>query len=92
MGLVIISESARSAGCCTNEAAQRIIDLIRKFGFETNHGYTKDELLPCFETDKKRTGSSITAVIPVSFGESKLFKMSVDELRQFISTGAEIWK
>ena len=92
MGLAIISDSAAKAGICEKDSSDRIIDLIKSFGFTLNHGYTEEEFLPCFVSDKKRTGSSITAVVPVSFGESKLFKMSIEEFKQFISTGVEKWK
>ena len=92
MGMAIISESAANANICAKSCCDRIINLIKSFGFTLNHGYTKEEFLPRFVSDKKRTGSSITAVIPVSFGESKLFKMTIEEFKQFISAGVESWK
>lgn len=92
IGLAIICESAANADFCTKDCSDRIIALIKSFGFALNHGYTKEEFLPRFVSDKKRTGSSITAVIPISFGESKLFKMSIEEFKQFILTGVEAWK
>ncbi|MBQ8831529.1 MAG: 3-dehydroquinate synthase [Oscillospiraceae bacterium] len=92
MGMAIISESAQNAGMCTKDTSDRIVELIKSFGFTLNHGYTKEEFLPRFVSDKKRTGSSITAVIPVSFGKSKLFKMTIEDFKQFILTGVETWK
>ena len=92
MGMCIIAESAAKAGYCTKECAKRITDLISSFGFELRHGFDPAALLPLFENDKKRTGSSITAVIPTNFGKSELFKMTTEEFKGFIITGAEIWK
>lgn len=92
MGLAIIADSAFHAEYCTNKCRNNIIDLLLKFGFTLNHGYTSEEFLPCFASDKKRSGSSITAVIPVKYGESRLFKMNIDEFKKFIVTGVEKWK
>lgn len=92
MGLSIVSESAAKYGYCTNECRNRIIKLLDRFGYSLKHRYSVDELLPEFMSDKKRTGGSITIVIPSEYGTSKLVKMSMEEFRKFISIGVEIWR
>ena len=89
IGMAIIYESAVNSGHCTKDCRDRIISLLNGFGFNLNHGYDAEAFLPHFVSDKKRTGSSITAVVPVDFGKSSLFKMSIEEFKQFISTGEE---
>ena len=92
MGLAIIAESATEGGYCDKDYKSRIINLLKKFGFELNHGLAAEDFLPAFETDKKRSGSMLTAVIPVQAGESRLFKMSLSDFKRFITTGVEKWK
>lgn len=92
MGLAIVAESAAMGGYCSDDYRGRIINLLKKFGFSLNHGFNTEDFLPAFETDKKRSGSTLTAVIPIAAGESRLCKMSVSDFRQFITTGVEKWK
>ncbi len=92
IGMCIIADSAAKAGYCTEYCAHRISALISKFGFDLHHGYDTNAFLPLFVNDKKRTGSSITAVIPTDFGKSELFRMTTEDFKQFIITGAEKWK
>lgn len=92
MGMVIMAEAAKSAGYCSSQCADEIQSLVHAFGFDMHHGYSPEELLPGFANDKKRTGSSITAVVPVRRGKCELKKMSTEEFSEFISIGVTEWK
>lgn len=92
IGMVIIAEAAKAAGYCTQKCADEIQAVIKAFGFNMHHGYPPEDFLPGFSNDKKRTGSSITAVVPVERGKCRLLKMSTEEFSEFISIGVTKWK
>lgn len=92
MGMVIIAESAKAYGYCSEDCSHGIQSLISSFGFKTHHGFSPDIFLPGLSTDKKRSGRSITAVVPSDVGECVLIKMDSDEFTKFISKGVIKWK
>lgn len=87
MGMSVITEAACKMGLCPESDLEALIKALENAGLPTACPYGADELAKAAMGDKKRTGDSITLVIPHGIGSSKLMKVSVDELENIISKG-----
>ena len=84
IGMVIAAKSGEKCGITEFGIADKIINILKSFGLPTDCNYTVGELATCALGDKKREGESITLVIPECVGKCKLYKLSVNNLEDFI--------
>ena len=64
-----------------------LVSTLEKAGLPTTCNYTAKELAAVALTDKKRKGDTISLVVPHSIGDTRLMKLDVSQLTDFISKG-----
>ena len=89
MGTVIVTRAAVSLGLCDASELQEVIDMLSAASLPTECPFTADELTEISLRDKKRFGNTITLVVPYSIGDSRLYKINVTELKDFIKRGLD---
>lgn len=89
MGMAIMTRAAAKLGNMTQETAERILRAIQNCGLSTGCPYAADELAEVAMSDKKRSGDSITIVMPRDIGYCTLEKISVNELEKIFAFGLE---
>ena len=87
IGMSIITKATESMGLCENGLSEILDNLLIKCGLPTKSPYSAEDLLKVALSDKKRSGDSITLVLPKREGECVLEKIKVDELLTFIKKG-----
>lgn len=87
IGLAIIARASGKKGLCSKDCAEKIVEILKKFGLPTDTGYTADELQKPALSDKKRSGNSLNLVIPYDIGDSRILKTDVLDLITFIEAG-----
>ena len=87
IGLVAVARCAYATGLAEEDMTDRICKLLRKYDLPTNCEYSTKDLCQMILLDKKRSGQTITLVIPRRIGDTYLHKMNVDELENFYSQG-----
>lgn len=87
IGMVIMTKAAINAGLCKEEAIETLIRLLKKYSLPTESVFSPEEISAVALSDKKRSGDSITLVVPVSAGECILKKIPVNELEAFLAGG-----
>lgn len=90
MGMVIVTRAAVAMGICPKEDLDAIISALTDAALPTACPYSADELVDTALGDKKRFGDTISLVVPYSIGDSRLYKIKVGELKEFIQKGLEI--
>lgn len=88
-GLAIISRSCEHLGWADAGTAARIAACLTRHDLPTEAPYSTEELAEAALTDKKRTGESITLVLPCRIGACELRKIPVAELKAIIDAGRE---
>ena len=86
-GLAVISRAAVSLGMLSPDDCKRIISSLRSFGLPTETYFGAAELAQAALADKKRSGSSITLVIPRAIGNCELHEIPTSELQEIIDKG-----
>ncbi len=87
MGMCIAARAATAHGLCSEKVAERITALLASLGLPTKCDFGVDELYLVATADKKRKGDSITLVVPHAIGDTRLHKLDMDALYNFISKG-----
>ena len=89
MGTVIVARAATSMGLCAECDTNDIIKMLKAYSLPTECPFSAEELADISLKDKKRFGDSITLVIPYAIGDSRLYKINVNELKDFIKRGLD---
>jgi len=83
-GMVSVSRAYAAMGKCDGEIPDRVESLVKKFGLISELPFTVEELALAAVHDKKRTGESITVVVPEKIGHCVLEKIPVCDIIKYI--------
>lgn len=87
IGTVIAAKIAVSLNLCPASELNEIKALLEAQGLPVASPYTAAELTKIATADKKRSGDSISFVLPYGIGDCRLMKIKVSELEEFIAKG-----
>ena len=89
IGLAAMARAAWRAGLSAEDNADAIREALERRGLDISCPYGAAPLAEAALSDKKRSGGSITVVIPRKIGESTLHTMRVEELEGLFALGLE---
>lgn len=89
IGMAIISRAAARMGLCSPSVADRLCKALEKNGLPTTTEFSAVELAAAALHDKKRSGNTVTLVLPVTVGECRLEAVDIARLSEFIRMGSE---
>jgi len=87
IGMAIMTRAAVKRGVCPQDCAEILENLLAKYNLPAHCEFSAQEIFHAALTDKKRTGDTITEVIPRDVGRCVLEKMPVSELLEWIEAG-----
>lgn len=87
IGSVTIMRAAVARGLCPAKDLDALIALTAQLGLPTSCEYSAEQLANAALSDKKRTGGSITLVVPHAIGDSRLCKIPAAELQAWFAAG-----
>ncbi len=87
IGMVIAAKGAFKMGYCDCDLTETIKSVLIKNNLPISCEYSADELFNVACSDKKRTGASITLIIPEKNGKCVGKKIPVDSALDFIKAG-----
>jgi 3-dehydroquinate synthase len=79
--------AAVAMGLCPADDLDALISLLRAHALPIDCPYTAESLAAVATADKKRAGDTISLVIPYGIGDSRLYKLPVSALADFIAKG-----
>lgn len=88
-GMCIVARACRELGICTEDTAEYIEALCRKFNLPTAVSMDIEALFEASLSDKKRLGQKVTLVLVRSIGECFLEKTGVETTRNIIEKGLD---
>lgn len=86
-GLAIITRAAAAKGLCDPACVQAVETVLNAFGLPIDSAFTAEELTDRAQSDKKRSGGTITLIIPRAVGQCDLMPIPVAELGGWITAG-----
>lgn len=89
IGMVMISRAGEALGLTDPGTTETLIDLCNTNGLPVSCSFSTEELLDGALADKKRTGDTITLVVPQRPGACILHPVPVSELGTILKLGKE---
>ncbi len=87
IGISMICRSSVQAGLCTQMDCNKMIQLLENFGLPTSAQYTAHSIALHALSDKKRSGDTISLVIPSTIGCCKLISLPITDFIDFVKEG-----
>jgi 3-dehydroquinate synthase len=87
IGMAIVARAAAKGGICSTETKDNIIATIQLFGLPTATDYNAEALYTSALSDKKRSGGTVSLIVPVGIGDCHIVPTPVTELKSFIEAG-----
>ncbi len=87
IGMVIVARGAEAMGLCPIGSSRELIALLEQEGLPISCPYSAKELCAVASADKKRSGNTLTLVLPFGIGDCRLYPIDVDELEGFLEKG-----
>ena len=80
-GLKIISDISKKQGKIAQVAYDKLIMLLDRYDMHIDKEYSMDEMLEVIKLDKKAEGDSVNVVMPYAFGDCRIEKIKIEDLK-----------
>lgn len=87
IGLAIIARACAQKGLCSALCRDDIIAGLKALKLPTETEYSSSQLLQPMLSDKKRTGSTVSLIIPKAIADCDIYPLPVEELENFVKSG-----
>ena len=87
IGMTLVTRAAVAFGRCPAEVLPRLRRLLERYGLPDATAYSAQALYEKTLSDKKRSGDTISLVVPIARGASQLVRIPVSELPAWIERG-----
>ena len=87
IGMTLVTRAAVAFGRCPAEVLPRLRRLLERYGLPDATAYSAQALDEKTLSDKKRSGDTISLVVPIAWGASQLVRIPVSELPAWIERG-----
>ena len=88
-GMAVITRAAVKSGLCAEDCYSRLVETLEKNNLQYKTQYTAAELFTAALADKKRSGDTITIVLPERIGKCFTREIAVSDFEDFISLGLD---
>ena len=87
IGLAIIARACAANGLCTEACRNDIINGLKALCLPTETAYDSGTLLQPMLSDKKRSGGTVSLIVPKAVGSCDIYPLPVEELENFVKSG-----
>jgi 3-dehydroquinate synthase len=87
IGMTVISKASERCGLTDEPVTEELIRALKRYDLPVKCEYSAKELAGAALRDKKRSGDTITLVIPRKVGKVELYELPVSGLEDFIAKG-----
>lgn len=89
IGMVLAAKLAYQLGLCDEQTVTRLTATLERNHLPTSTIYTAAQLTDAALSDKKRTGGTLTLVVPTKIGHCQLHPVEVSQLKKLIALALE---
>ena len=87
IGTGIITRAACASGFCDPDTRDRILAILNQFGLPVSCGFSAEKLHQTALSDKKRSGSAVSLIIPKDIGNCIISPTPIENMQSFIEAG-----
>ena len=87
IGMAMVARAAAKTEHCSENTKNRIVDILRAYGLPTQAQYSVDDIYTYTLSDKKRSGGSVSLILPAAIGDCRIVPTPIEELKSLIEAG-----
>ena len=87
IGIAIAARASSACGICEVTVKDAILDILHRFHLPVSCGYTAEQLHHSALSDKKRSGGTVSLIIPERIGFCRIQPTPVETVQSFIEAG-----
>ena len=87
IGMAIAARAGFAKGICSKEARDEILTVLDRFKLPASCEFTPEQLFTAALSDKKRSGGTVSLIVPRSIADCVILPMPVTEIQSFIEAG-----
>jgi len=90
IGMTVITRASEKTGLTESACLDKLTETLKRLELPVDCKYSAKELAGVTLRDKKRSGETITLVVPKRIGHAELHKLPVSQLESFIAKGLDV--
>lgn len=90
MGMAIVSRACAARGICSENTANRILCLLKRFGLPVTTQLSADSICKAALSDKKRSADSLRLVVCKDIGCCDILPVPTGQLKSWIKAGLQL--
>jgi len=87
IGMTVITRASERSGLAESPCLSELVQALERHGLPTRCDFSAKELAAAALHDKKRSGGTVTLVVPKKIGQAALHDIPVERLEEFIAQG-----
>lgn len=87
IGMAIVSRAAAQEGLLSQRDCDALLEVLNTFGLPVTTQYPVEDIYQYTLSDKKRSGGTVSLIIPRTIGQCDILPTPVDALKSFIQAG-----
>ena len=84
IGMAVMTKACENAGICGDGVYDRLISVLIKNNLPTKTDFSADEMIDVIKSDKKKSGDSISVIVPRRLCSCEIEKMSFEKLHSLL--------
>lgn len=84
IGMKVITEACEKAHICQKGVLGKLLSVLSSNGLSAECGYSANDLIEVIRKDKKKSGDSVSVIVPTSLCSCAIEKMSFEKLYDII--------
>ena len=85
--MATVTRACEALGICEKGCDKYLRDILVKYGFPLEYDYEPDDLASSALSDKKRTGDTVTLIVPSKIGKCVTKDINTDKLKEIFTLG-----
>ncbi len=87
IGCVMMTRAAAKMGLCPDTDAIAVTEMFERYSLPVGCPFGAKEMAENALSDKKRSGDTISLIIPYGIGSSQIYKVNIDKLEEVFEKG-----
>ena len=87
IGMAIVMRASVRMGLCPEEDLQSLLAILKAEGLPSHTDFDALTLTDAALSDKKRSGDTLSLVLPYAIGDCRLYPISITQLSEFMENG-----
>lgn len=87
IGMAMAAHTAWKKGICDHSVVEKVSSILSDFHLPDKTEYSAQQICQCALSDKKRTGNTLSLILPDSIGSCGIYPIIISELLSFIEAG-----